>query len=307
MSRGLLLVDVLNLTHAANANKPLTVGELPTQAIYGFLRSLRLAVTSFPQLTPVCLHDGRSWRHGVFEGYKASRNKTPTTASEHKMASLRQQVRPQLPYIRQALVHLGVRQVNAINLEADDLAGMMVRKSLAENRKVMLLTADKDWIQLVGPNVAWFDPIHDTRITLATIEAKLGVKSPRAFLEVKALMGDPSDDISGVGGIGEKGAKDLINEYGSVADFLNRSIEDLTVKLPKKFADLADSNEKQEIFARNMRLMDLSHPSIPKPADLRVNAGEFNPEAFMGFCDDLLFRSITGNFEDWIEPFRSIQ
>lgn len=304
MSAGLLLIDVLNLTHAANNNKPLFVGEQPTQAIYGFLRSLRLALEVFPQLTPICLHDGRSWRHGVFEGYKASRKKPPTTAAELKIVALRDQIKPQMPFIRRALNQLAVRQINALNLEADDLAALLVRRAAAKDHKIILLTADRDWIQLVGPRVTWFDPIRDVRISLGTLEERLGVKSPRAYLEVKALMGDPSDDIGGVGGIGEKGAKELVNSFGSVNEFLNRAALEPDLKLPKKFADLADSNDKQDIFLRNLRLMDLNHASVPAPVDLRVDAGCFDPDGFADLCDELLFASIQRDLDHWLEPFR---
>lgn len=303
MAQGLLLIDVLNLTHAANSNKPLSVGELPTQAIYGVLRSLRLAVSTFPQLKPICLHDGRSWRHDAFAGYKASRVKPPSTAAEHKTAAARAQIKPQMPYIRKAFSLLGVTQISTLNLEADDLAGLMVRRA-AGKAKIVLLTADKDWVQLVGPSVMWFDPIHDIRITPASIEERLGVRTARAFLEVKALMGDPSDDIPGVGGIGDKGARELVNAYGSVTDFLNRAIEEPGLNLPKKFADLASSNEKQDAFLRNLRLMDLNHGSIPAPKDLRVDHGALDQDAFGEFCSDLLFRSISRDLAGWLQPFR---
>lgn len=303
MAQGLLLVDTLNITHAANNNKPLSVGDQPTQAIFGFLRSLRLAAASFPQLKPVCLHDGRSWRYKAFDGYKASRSKPPTTANELRMSEMRDQVKLQLPFIRKALQFLGVTQINTLNLEADDLAALMVRRSAGKG-KIMLLSADKDWAQLIAPSVSWFDPIHDIRISHATMEEKLGVKSGRAWLEVKALMGDTSDDVPGVGGIGDKGAKELINVYGSVTEFLNRAALEPDLKLPKKFADLATSSEKQDIFMRNMVLMDLNHRAVPAPVDLRVDHGAYDESEFEAFCHGLMFKSILTDVSGWMEPFR---
>ncbi len=326
MSQGLLLIDVLNLLHAANANKPLRVGELPTQGIYGFIRSLRLAVCSFPQLTPIALHDGRSWRHSAMEGYKGSRDAEPTTASAKKMAELRAQIAPQKPYVRTAMRMLGVRQIDTLNLEADDLAALMVRKAAKDDRRVMLLSGDKDWIQLVGPDVSWFDPMRDVRITHATLPKRLGldktkkrfaafktdqtgpdfvgVPSARAWLEIKALMGDSSDEIDGVGGIGDVGASEFIERFGSVANFIAMSIDGSLPRLPKKFAGLAESNEKQDIYCRNMMLMDLNHAAVPAPVDQRVDTGEFSEEAFGNLCRDLLFQSVLNGLPGWIEPFR---
>jgi len=303
MAQGFILIDALNIVHAANSNKSLNVGGVPTQATYGFLRSLRLAAAAYPQLKPLVLHDGRSWRYKAFEGYKASRSKPATTAAEIKTAAARDEAKMQVPYIRRALKLLGVTQINTLNLEADDLAAMMVRR-LKPGTKALLLSGDKDWVQLVGPNVTWFDPIRDLRISPATIEKELEVKTPRAFLEVKALMGDPSDDIPGVGGIGVKGAKELVNTYGSVTEFLNRAALEPGLKLQKKFEDLALSTEKQEIFSRNMRLMDLNHGSVPAPLDLKVDHGEYDEEGFADFCAELMFKSILSDLSGWAEPFR---
>jgi 5'-3' exonuclease len=329
MARGLLLIDVMNLLHAANGSSPLRVGDLPTQGIYNFLRSLRMAVSTFPQLTPICLHDGRSWRHDAFSEYKSSRTAEPKTASARKLADLRAQIAPQKPYVHTALKHLGVRQASASNLEADDLAGIFVRKAIEQDRKVILLSADKDWVQLIGNNVTWFDPIHDLRLSQGSLPKRLGwcldkkdliasktdrtddrflgVPSPRAWLEMKALMGDISDDIGGVGGIGKKGAIEFINMFGSANTFFS-SVDAGTIDITgllKKFADLATDKSKYDVFQRNMMLMDLSSKLIPAPANFHIDIGCYDQKEFESFCRALMFKSFLTDISDWMRPFRS--
>jgi 5'-3' exonuclease len=303
--RGILLIDGMSIAHAANANKPLAVGDQPTQAVFGFLRSLRLSVSKFPTFTPLIAWDGASWRNNFYADYKVSRNKFPEKKYEIEQAATKAQLKSQKTFIRQALGHLGVRQIAAWNLEADDIAGIVVKRK-TEGTRILMISGDKDWVQLIRPQVGWFDPIRDVSITPGTLYERLGVKTPRAWLECKALMGDPSDNIPGVGGIGEKGAKELLNTYGSVVEFRNMVI-DKTIKvetLPKKFRELAEAEEKHEIFLRNMRLMDLNHPDIPAPVQLTISSNkQFSLEAFHDLCTELQFNSIVRDLETWCAPF----
>jgi 5'-3' exonuclease len=303
--KGMLIIDGMSIAHAANAATPLAAGDQPTQAVFGFLRSLRVACAKFPMFTPIIAWDGVSWRNSFYADYKINRNKVPEKKYEIEQAATKAQLKSQKPLIRQALGHLGVRQIAALNLEADDIAGMLVRKKTPEQR-VLLISGDKDWVQLIGPGVGWFDPIRDMSITPATLFERLGVKTPRAWLECKALMGDTADNIPGVGGIGEKGAKELLNTYESVANFRNMVL-DKTIKvedLPKKFRDLAEAEDKHENFLRNLRLMDLNHPDIPQPVRLVISSGtKADIDAFRGLCTELQFDSIARDIESWCAPF----
>lgn len=305
MKHGYLVIDGNNIAYAANATRKLHVGDLETQGIYGFLRAIRAAIANYPMLKPIVLWDGRSWRYDAFPDYKAKREKAPETKSEQAMADNRASMREQKPFIRRALINLGVTQMVALNLEADDLAGIIVRRYQPEGKKILLISGDKDWIQLIGPGVGWMDPINDIRITASKLEEKLGVKTPRQWLEVKALMGDSSDEIPGVGGIGEKGAKELVMTYGSVTSFLNQAMDGSLPELPKKFRDFAESTDKQVIFHRNMKLMDLASPEIPAPLGLKVEKSTLDADAFAEFCEELIFRSITSDLNNWCEPFEN--
>ena len=305
MDKGFLLIDGNHVGHAVNSMRPMNVGEQPTQAIYGFVRSLRPSVSMYQSLmTPMVLWDGRSWRYDHFTPYKASRGKVAVTKSDLVAQKARDEYALQVAHIKEAIRLLGICQIQAANLEADDLAGLMVKRYQGQ-RRVLLVTGDKDWIQLVGPGVAWFDPIRDQKITNSNIEEKLGVKTGEAWLDVKCLMGDTSDEIPGVGGIGEKGAIELVNAFGSVSSFTNgvlmKIIDPNT--LHKKFKDLALDEDKHIAFARNRVLMDLRGSIVPKPKDFVRTHQPIDKEGFRDFCKRFLFSSILKEFDSWIEVF----
>ena len=324
MSAGYLLIDGSNVAHANAANKPLTVGDMETQAIYGFLRQLRPLVCRYPTLTPIVLWDGRSWRYDVYPDYKGTRDKKDSNRDyEQKSQAIRESCKKQIPHLKRGLEMLGVRQMHAMNLEADDLAGLLVKRWSGNGKKIVLISGDKDWIQLVRPGVAWRDMIREQVITFNNLSKELGYKkvlekdadgietksewigvpSAYAWLEVKAMMGDTSDNLPGVGGIGEKGAIDLVNKFGSVTEFWNRAnLENL--KLPKKLKDFATDAEKIANFQRNMALMDLQSSRIPHPAGMTVKGdGKPDAQAFGAFCGEYLFQSILTDLDNWIEPF----
>jgi len=339
---GYLLIDGSNLAFACTATRKLSVGSQETQGVYGFLRSLRPLVASYSMLTPIVLWDAASWRYKVFPEYKASRKLTPTSKIELELAHVRASLKTQLPFLKKALEALGVRQMSALNMEADDLAGILVQRYVGTGKKIMLISGDGDWIQLVQPGVGWFHALEDRRLSHATLSNRLGwkpgyekphaktgkmtkvpgslgyvpdgslipgfipVPSGRAWLEMKALMGDTSDDIPGVGGIGDKGALELVTQFGSVGAFLNQSVDGTLPELPKKFKDFAESNEKQAIFDRNMVLMELGSKFAPQPINLAINHGSPSDADFGSLCRDLSFQSLLTNLPEWVEPFRKI-
>lgn len=330
-SQGYLLIDGMNIGHAMNAGEKLSIGSQPTQAIYGVIRVLRPMIETFSMLTPVVLWDGRSWRRDFYPEYKAARDKAPTTKNEIAAAELKAQFKVQRPHIARGLKLLGISQVVAINYEADDLASLMVPRYVAQGKRVVLITGDKDWVQLLGKGVAWIDPVRDYRLTAKSLPKRLGwcnakkkivcsnterddadfigVPSPRAWLEMKALMGDTSDGIPGVGGIGPKGAIDLIKEHGSFDAFQNKYVDGTlsTADLPKKFRDLIDDNAKLDLFRRNMRLMDLTgEVKLPKPSNMTVNKSELQPAAFEAFCREFGFKSILSGFDRFVAPFQRL-
>lgn len=322
-----MIIDGSNWGFAASSTRVLKVGEQETQGVYGFIRSLRASIEAFSILTPIVVNDGVSWRHNAFPEYKANRGKAPETKAEIEQQRIRLSYRSQKPLINKALELLGVKHMVALNLEADDLAAILVRRYKGSDKRILLMSGDKDWIQLINPNVSWFDVINDRRVGAKTMGEKnkstesiglgyddkktgewISVSNGRQWLECKALMGDKSDEIGGVGGIGEKGGIWLLNKYGSVGAFLSQ-YTDGTIdakKVPKKLRDFADLGDKQVIFRRNMMLMDLNSPAIPKPEGLKISAGKFDLDGFAALCEELMFKSILTDVEKWAAPFAAL-
>lgn len=299
-----ILVDGNSLGHFANNGARLSIGEFEVQAIYNFLKNLRRSMETHAQFRLFVLWDGASWRNMMFPEYKSNRDKTETKAEQEQMAR-RAMYHKQRPYIQKALRLLGVPQIKAANMEADDLAPILIDK-FKKSGRVLMFTGDKDWIQLVEKGVIWRDFANQRMITSRNFEEKTGVKTARQFVEVKALSGDSGDGIAGVGGIGETGAISFINEYGSFADFVNMVTLEKTInfdKLPKKFKALIEDEQKAISFQRNIDLVDLRTSARPAPINLNVDKGAPNIESFRKFCDLLLFKSITEDLDQWVSVF----
>lgn len=308
MTKNMVVIDGNSVGFAAQNAKKLTSGELETTAIFGFLRSLHTILKEYPNHKPVVLWDGKTWRKKAFEEYKANRD--ALEKKDPKQADMRARYRKQRPLIGKILISLGVPQLIGAEHEADDLAGDYVRNK-SKDDKLVLVSGDKDWLQLVGPNVRWFDPVRDRSCNEFTFNEFTGYETPYAFLQGKALQGDVGDNIPGVGGIGEKGAIRLLQAYKSVVTFIRMDEEQRNAKwpeyhgkkIPKACAEFASDKEKIARFARNMKLMDLIHePAVPI-TDKRLINLPFNEEAFKASCADYAFHSILRDYDKWIAPF----
>lgn len=307
-SIGYCLIDGNSIGFAAQSASKLSAGGEPTQAIYGTIRTVRQIVATHNMLTPIVLWDGVSWRKHVFPEYKAHRDKVATTPHEKKAKAERDEYKRQKPQIARGLKLLGVPQMLSMNMEADDLAAILTKRFRANGKKVFLISGDKDWLQLVGPGVSWHDPIRDDRINGGNFAEKTGLANPRQLVELKCLVGEPGDlgPGSGVGGIGEKKARWLLETYGSVGGFLNAWIDGSLKdeKLHKAFLDFAAENSPgQEIFQRNLMLIDLRTEKRPEMLDPKLTKGAFNREGFIEFCGQFAFKSILKDIDAFLEPF----
>ena len=183
----------------------------PTNAVYGFIAILqRLLDAEKPDGLCVCFDvHAPTFRHGLYDGYKAQRKPMP------------EELRVQMPLLKEVLDAMGVARFELSGWEADDLLGTIARKSAAAGWDCRLVTGDKDSLQLIT---------DDTHVIL--IKTRMGSTetvdfSPELFreqygfepirmIDLKALMGDSSDNIPGVAGIGEKSAMDLLHRFGSL-------------------------------------------------------------------------------------------
>ncbi|MBD0905732.1 exonuclease [Klebsiella grimontii] len=292
--------------------KKLHSGDMETQAIFGFITNMR-RYASLMKARPIVLWDGFSdARRSFYPEYKANRD------DNSEMKKMKEGFAIQKPLIKKAITALGVDQITALDGEADDLAGILKKRYEANKdiEHIYLLTADSDWIQLVDEKVTWISLREDAkhkRITMEAFSELTGYPNQRGFLEGKALQGDKSDNIQQVGGIGEKGAMDLISEYGSMVTLV-KGICDGSIVMDKgrnKTAvnNLAKNafNEKTgcrmlEAFMRNIKLMDLIDTKFA-PQKLEVIRGEQSLETFKQICMQLSFQSILGDLEVFVVPF----
>jgi DNA polymerase I len=185
----------------------------PTNAVYGFVTMLRkLLREENPELVGVALEGGRTFRSDKFEEYKANRRPMP-----EDLAS-------QLPWIRRVLAAYRIPTLELAGYEADDVLGSLSCRAAEAGYDVVLVSADKDLMQLVDPHVSLYHTGRNKLYGPAEVEEDFGVP-PSKVADVLALMGDSIDNIPGVPGIGEKGARSLIQEYGSLENLLARASE----------------------------------------------------------------------------------
>ncbi|NLO05094.1 MAG: DNA polymerase I [candidate division WS1 bacterium] len=211
MSDRVLLVDGHSLFHRAfHALPPLmTSSGQPTNALYGFLQMLlALLEEEQPGHALVALDlPGPTFRDEIYEEYKAHRPPSDDA------------LRAQIPLLCDVIEALGMASASMPGYEADDIIGTLAHRAAQEGMKVTIVTGDRDLLQLVDDNVevlATLRGIKDTRrYDPQTVRAEYGFE-PRQLIDHKALAGDTSDNIPGVPGIGDKGAKELLAQMGSV-------------------------------------------------------------------------------------------
>ncbi len=187
------------------------IRNLDNNAIYGFTKILIKLFKDFNPEYAVCVFDtGKpTFRHEMFEQYKANRKKMP------------EDLAMQIPKIKEIVDAFNIKRLEIDGLEADDLIATLAHKGAEKGYKVYIVSSDKDLFQLVNENIFILDPKKDYKVYNSKgIEEFFGV-SPEQVVDVLSLMGDTSDNIPGAKGIGEKTAKKLIKEFGSIEKLYN--------------------------------------------------------------------------------------
>jgi len=210
-----LIDGTSNLFRAFYAIRRLTgPGGIPTNATFGFTQMLRKFLqTERPQYVAVAFDRPEpTHRHELFIRYKANRQAPP------------EDLILQIPDVKNVCRALGVAAVELPGYEADDLIGTLSRRAAADGFEVMIVGSDKDLLQLVDDSTRILHPSSGEVLGAEGVRNRFGV-TPRQVVEVLALMGDASDNIPGVPGIGEKGARDLIARYGDLEGCLQHAGE----------------------------------------------------------------------------------
>jgi len=191
-----------------------TVAGLPTNAVYGVITMLQKIIRERrPDYLAVVFDEkGPTLRHEEFKAYKAHRPPMPDALSR------------QIPYIHRVVKACAIPVVKLQGFEADDLIGTLAKQASEQGLETVIVTGDKDMFQLLSPTVRIFDPVKGKVFTEEDCWARFGVE-PARVVEVMGLMGDQADNIPGVKGIGEKTAKKLIAEFGTIERVLARFSE----------------------------------------------------------------------------------
>ena len=181
----------------------------PTNAIYGFTTMLmKLLREQAPDCIAVAFDlKGPTFRHEAYAEYKATRRAVPETLI------------PQIPYVKEVVRGFNIPILERQGLEADDIIGTVARRQAAAGMEVVIVSGDKDLMQLVSDDIVMIDTMKDKTYDLAAVKERFGV-APEKVVEILGLTGDISDNIPGVPGIGPKGARRLIEQFGGIEEIL---------------------------------------------------------------------------------------
>jgi DNA polymerase I len=252
----------------------------PTNATYGFTRALLdlLLADGAPQYLAVSFDVGATFRDELFAEYKGTREKMPDELSV------------QIARIRDVVQALNIPILEVEGYEADDVLGTIARQAKAEAVPVHIVTGDRDLLQLVDDNTVVELPAGrfqrtSTIYDVATVEEKMGIR-PAQVVDYKALVGDSSDNIPGVRGIGEKTAVKLLHEYGDL-DTLYAKLDQIKGAVRKK---LEEGRESAYLSRKLAQIVT----DVPIQLDLAACVShEFDPDDVVDLFRSLEFRSLT--------------
>ncbi|MBK9585812.1 MAG: DNA polymerase I [Alphaproteobacteria bacterium] len=248
---------------------------VPVGAVYGYTSMLLKMLKDYhaPYLAVVFDAARENYRNKIYPQYKANRDETP------------EDLIPQFPLVREATQAFDIPALEMEGYEADDLIATYTRLALEQGKKVVIVSSDKDLMQLIRPGVRMLDPMKNKWLELADVIEKFGV-APEKVVDVQALAGDKVDNVPGVPGIGVKTAAELINAYGTLEELLERAGE---IKQPKRREVLIQHTEAARI-SKKLVALDAYAPVPMALEDLKTHDPD-KPE-LMAFLEKHAFSSI---------------
>lgn len=273
----LYLVDVSSMFFRAfYAVRSLTSPSgMPTNAIYGFTSMIvKLLKDEKPDYLAFCYDlPTPSFRKEIYPEYKAHRTETPPDLI------------PQIPYIKKLVEALSIPAFEVQGYEADDLIGTLAEFGHKHHLQVIIVSGDKDFGQLVRPGVTLLDTMKDARIDVDGVKSKWGVR-PDQFIDYLALIGDTSDNVPGVEGIGPKTAEKLLNDFGNLDGVYNNIDAIKSASLREKLLknkEMAYLSQHLVTIVTNVPLADnleALKPGQPKQEELGALLRELNFKTF---------------------------
>ena len=287
-SKTIMLIDgyglIFRAYHAIDTAMTTATGE-QTNAVFGFTRMvLDLLANQRPDYVIVALEGGKTFRHDSYDAYKGTRSSMPDD------------LRPQVTRVREIIEAMNIPMIERPGYEADDVIGSLAGRLAGDGLQVLVVTGDSDLLQLVEPGVTAVLPgrprFQDLRMfDTAAVEDRYGF-SPVHIPDFKALVGDTSDNIPGVPGIGEKTATALIKSFGTV----EAVIENLDDVVPPRAKNAITANLEQLRLSKHLATIvrdldiepDLEHSSVQN----------FERERIIDLFRELEFRSLVAKLPD---------
>ena len=285
-TKKLLLLDAYALIfrafYAMIRSPRVTSTGIDTSAVFGFVNTLQdLLKREQPSHIAVCFDPpgGKTFRHENYAPYKANRDKTP------------EGILVAVPYIKRILQAYRIPIFEVEGFEADDVIGTLSHQAEQQGFFTYMVTGDKDFGQLVTPNIKVYDPLKKEILGVKEVNDKYGIQSPKQLIDILGLMGDTADNIPGCPGVGPKTAEKLIQQFGSIENLLEHT-DELKGAQQQKVRDNADQIRLSKWLATIIT-------DVPVTLDADALRREpVNMEALREVFNELEFRTLTQRIID---------
>lgn len=258
---------------------------LPVGAVQGYCNMLWKLLREMKgeggptHLAAIFDHSEKTFRNDLYADYKAHRPPAP------------EDLVPQFALVREATAAFGVHCVELPGFEADDLIATYACKARDAGGETIIVSSDKDLMQLIGGGVVMWDPMKDRVMAEEAVMEKFGV-TPDKMIDLQALVGDSVDNVPGAPGIGPKTAAQLLDEYGDLDTLLARAGE---IKQPKRRETL-QTHAEQILLSRQLVRLTCDAPAPEPIADFAVR--DPDPETLSAFLEKMEFRSLARRVGD---------
>ncbi|MFO7890601.1 MAG: DNA polymerase I [bacterium] len=288
----LFLIDATALAYrsffAFISNPLINSKGINTSGIFGFTNTLIKILREEKPYAAACVFDtsAPTFRHKIYTDYKATREKMPDELAE------------QFPIIKKMVHAFNLPLIEKDGYEADDVIGTLAKKAVKENLDVLIVGGDKDFMQLIEENIKMFVMGRGRSGEVEIIDQqgvvkKVGVTAEK-IIDYMALMGDKSDNIPGIPGIGKKTAKKLIVSHGSLENILEKAE---TLKGEKLKENILD-HKQQALLSRKLVTIDTQVPLDIEPDSLQVK--DINKKELISLFKELEFTSLIGRIKEVI-------
>jgi DNA polymerase-1 len=286
VKKTIYIVDGTSYIHRAyHAIRNLSSSQgLPTNAVFGFTRMLlKLLDDKSPEYGAVAFDVKEpTFRHKIFNDYKATRPPMP------------EDMAVQIPYIKEVVHGLNLVVLEKQGYEADDIIGTIARLGQDQGYNVVIVSGDKDFRQILSESTVMWDSMNDKLTDSSTIRRDYGIE-PEQIIQVMALSGDPSDNIPGIPGVGEKTAISLIQQFGSIENIFKHTDQITRPSLRSKLEQF----KEQAYLSKKLVTINRAVPLDITLDDLRLKVPQ--KERLAEIFRELQFKSLVDRFSEHAE------